>query len=149
MNIANTIFKFITYRALKSLNAADSHAVLRRKIIGVFKKRIFKVASKFEGFRILTFFVSLALAMNGIFIEETFEDIDFHILVCHLVTVIKTLIVFVRFANTFYSVGEDLKFDNYYKFKEISFGSETGRCKEILGDEAICAICWNEYEVGE
>jgi len=89
------------------------------------------------------------LALNGIFIDETFEDIDFHILACHLVTVIKTLIVFVRFANIFYTVGEGSKFENYYNFKEIKYGKESGRCKEIIGDEPTCAICWNEYEKGE
>ena len=107
VNLLGLIPKIITYRNFNKLRLDRDKAVLRRRMITIFGKRIYRLTTRFSGISIISHLLSVFVSIKYFFRQAWKVDVDYHLGVYALIFHVRLLYSYYRYRKYFYFHQKD------------------------------------------
>lgn len=146
VNLLGLIPKIITFRYFKKLKLDSDKKILRRHMIIIFGKRIYRMNTRFSGISIISHLLSIFVSFKYFFTNAWTVDVDYHLGIYALIFHIRLLYSYYRYRKYFYFEKDR---HNKWDLQEHIFDQNLQKKVKNFADLEQCSICWIEYNSGE
>lgn len=147
VNLLGLIPKIITYRKFNKLKIDREKTVLRRQMMNIFGKRIYRVTTTFSGISIMSHLLCIFVSFKYFFRLEVLKvDVDYHLGVYSLIFLVRLLYSYYRYRKYFYFQKDSL---NKWDLQEHIFDEKAKDSIKKFKELDRCSICWVDYKHGD
>jgi hypothetical protein len=146
INLLGLIPKIITYRNFNKLRLDRDKAVLRRRMINIFGKRIYRLTTRFSGISIISHLLAIFFSFKYFFSQAWKIDVDYHLGVYAMIFHVRLLYSYYRYRKYFYFQRES---QNKWDLQEHIFDHKAKASVKIFKELEKCSICWVDYQNGD
>lgn len=146
LNCLGFIPKIINYRNFHKAKKINDKEQLKKRLLEIFGKRIYKLSFDFAGMSIISHFVAFIFSVKYFFLKRHHEyDVDLFLFIYSIIYHMRIVYSFMRYKKYFCEEGEF----NPYGLEIFEYGKERKGQKFGVKEKEDCSICWTGYKDGD